>query len=145
MNTNNDNPAAKAAGMQTLAVKALLLKLKQHSAFQLDFSERCDRLIAIRAALRDRDALPAETAAELIWRYAEAVIAVAVLPSASKADLAHKVTSVGPISREFLPPVEATLIANAVMSALTADGQFLGVNLTITSNPPPSSGSGSLN
>lgn len=145
MNTNDDNPAAKAAGLKTLAVKALLLKLKQHSAFQLDLSARCDRLIAIRAALRDRDALPAETAVELIWRYVEAALAAAVLPSASKADLAHKVTCVGPISREFLPPVEAALIANAVMSALTADGQFLGVNLKITSEPLPSSGSGSLN
>lgn len=145
MNTNDENPSAKAAGLKTLATKALLTKLHQYSAFQLDFSARCDRLIAIRAALRDRDALPAETAAELAWRYAEAVLAIAVLPSASKADLARKVTAIGPMSRAHLPPFEAALIANAAIAAMKADGQFLGVALKITSEPSPSSGSDSLN
>lgn len=138
MNTNDDNPSAKAAGLKTLAAKTLLTKLQQHSAFQLDFSARCDRLIAIRAALRDRDTLPAEIGDELVWRYVEAAIAVAVLPSATKADLARKVTAIGPMSRDFLPPFEAALIANAAIAAMKADGQFHGLRLQIDAEPPPS-------
>ncbi|WP_284180363.1 hypothetical protein [Rhabdaerophilum sp. SD176] len=141
MNTNDDSPSARAAGLKTLAAKALLTKLQQHSAFQLDFSTRCDRLIAIRAALREREALPAETAAELIWRYVEAALAVSVLPSATKTDLARKVTVIGPMSREFLPPVNAALLANAVIAAMMADGQFQGVRLEIQAEPPSSPGS----
>lgn len=145
MNTNDDNPSAKAAGLKTLAAKALLMKLHQYAAFHLDFSARCDRLIAIRAALRDRNALPAEISDVLAWRYAEAVLAFAVAPSATKADLSKKVTTVGPLSRDFLPPVEAALLGNAVVAAVTADGQFHGVRLQIHAEPPPSSGSDSLN
>lgn len=145
MTNDDNNAAAKAAALKMLAAKALLAKLRQHSAFQQDLAARCDRLIAIRTALRDRDALPPETAAELAWRYVEAALAVAVLPSASKADLARKVTTIGPMSGDFLPASEAALLANAVIAAMTADGQFLGVRLQIHAEPPPSSGSVSLN
>ncbi len=145
MNMNDDNPSAKAVGLKTLAAKALLMKLQQHSAFQLDSLARCDRLISIRAALRDRDALPDEVSRELAWRYCEAVLALAVTPSSTKADLARKVTAIGPMSRAYLPPFDAALVANAAIAAMTADGQFLGVRLQITSEPPPSSGSDSLN
>jgi hypothetical protein len=145
MNTKNEHDAVLAAALKTLASKALIAKLRQHSAFQLEFSARCDRLIAIRAALRDRDALPDEDYNELAWRYMEAALALAISPSATKAELAGKVTAIGPMSREFLPPVEAALIANAVISALTADGQFLGVSLKIIANAPSGSTSDSLN
>jgi hypothetical protein len=145
MNTYDDNSPAKAAGLKTLAAQALLNKLRQRSAFDLDFAARCDRLIAIRSALRDRHALPVEVSDELAWRYGEAVLALAVLPSASKAELARKVTAIGPLSRELLPPVEAALLANAVIAAMTADGQFLGVALKVTAEAPPGSPSDSLN
>ncbi|PPD15242.1 MAG: hypothetical protein CTY25_07480 [Methylobacterium sp.] len=145
MNTYDDNPSAKAAGLKTLAAQALLNKLRQRSAFELDHSSRCDRLIAIRSALRGRHALPVEVSDELAWRYGEAVLALAVLPSASKAELAHKVTAIGPLSRDVLPPVEAALHANAAIAAMTADGQFLGVALKITAEAPPGSPSDSLN
>ena len=145
MNTKDDNPSTTAVGLKTLAVKALLAKLQRHSAFQLDFPARCDRLIAIRAALSDRNALPAEISDVLAWRYAEAVLALAVAPSATKADLSKKVTAIGPLSRDYLPPVEAALLGNAVVAAMTGDGQFHGVRLQIHAGPPPSSGSDSLN
>jgi hypothetical protein len=145
MNTKNEHDAAHSATLKTLAVTALLTKLRQHSAFEVDHSARCDRLIAIRSALKDRGQLPAEISAELAWRYAEAVLALGVLPSPTKEDLGRKVTAIGPLSRAFLPPHEAALIANAVFAAMAADGQFLGVALKIASEPPPSSGSDSLN
>ncbi|MCZ8270567.1 MAG: hypothetical protein O9306_08440 [Beijerinckiaceae bacterium] len=139
MNTKNVHDAAQAAALTTLAAKALVAKLRQHSAFEIDHSARCDRLIAIRSALKDRDQLPAEIADELAWRYAEAVLALSVTPSPTKDDLGRKVTAIGPLSRAFLPTYEAALIANAVIAALTADGQFLGVRLQIQAEPPPSS------
>lgn len=145
MNTYDDNPAGKAAGLKTLAAKALLAKLQQRPAFCLDHSARCDRLIAIRSALRDRHALPVEVSDELAWRYGEAVLALATLPSITKAELARKVTAIGPLSRELLPPREAALLANAAIAALTADGQFMGVILKITAEAPLGSPSDSLN
>ena len=141
MNTKNDHDAAQAAALTTLATKALLAKLRQHSAFELDHSARCDRLIAIRSALKDRDELPNDAMEELAWRYIEAVIALAVLPSPTKADLGHKVKAIGPLSRAFLRPHEAALLANAAIAAMAADGQFLGVTLNFTSEPPRSSDS----
>jgi hypothetical protein len=145
MTTKNEHGAAQAAALTTLAAKTLLIKLQQHSAFQLPHSSRCDRLTAIRSALADREALPDEVSEELAWRYTESVLALAVLPSPTKVDLARKVSAIGSLSRDFLPPVLAALIANAVIAAMTADGQFLGVRLQIHAEPPPSAGSESLN
>ncbi|MCA3160353.1 MAG: hypothetical protein ING31_12320 [Burkholderiales bacterium] len=140
MNTHDDNPSAKAVGLKTLASQALLNKLRQRSAFDLDFAARCDRLIAIRSALRDRELLPGEISAELARRYIEASLAVAVLPAASALELTQKVTTIGPMSREFLPSRDAALLANALIAAMTADGQFLGVRLRIKAGEPSDPG-----
>jgi len=140
MNTHDDNPSAKAAGLNLLAAKALLTKLRQRCAFELDHPARCDRLIAIRFALRDRDLLPGEISAELAWRYIEASLSVAVLPSPSETELAKKVEAIGPMSREFLPSRDAALLANALIAAMTADGQFLGIRLRIKAGEPSDPG-----
>jgi hypothetical protein len=145
MNTQDDNPSAKAAGVNLLAAKALLNKFRQRSAFELDHSARCDRLNAIRSALRDRDLLPKEISAELGWRYIEASLAVAVLPSASETELAKKVAAIGPMSREFLPSRDAALLANALIAAMISDGQFLGVRVRTNVDELSDPGTGSLN
>jgi len=136
MNKHDD----KAAALKTLAVKALLAKCQQHSAFHLDFSDRCDRLNALRSALRDRDVLPDEILAELARRYIETSLAVAVLPARSPLELTQKVTAIGPMSREFLPSRDAALLANALVAAMTADGQFLGIRLRIKAGEPSDPG-----
>jgi hypothetical protein len=89
--------------------------------------------------------LPDEISGELAWRYIEASLAVAVLPSRSKIELAKKVTAIGPLSREFLPSKDAALLVNALIAAMTADGQFLGVRLRINAEEPSDPGTGSLN
>ncbi len=145
MDMKDDNPAAEAAGLNLLAAKALLAKLRQRCAFELDYSARCERLIAIRSALRDRDLLPGEISAELAWRYIEASLSVAVLPSPSETELAKKVAAIGPMSREFLPSRDAALLANALIAAMIADGQFLGIRVRTHVDGLSDPGTGSLN
>jgi hypothetical protein len=146
MNMNNDNPSAKAAGLKTLAAKALLIKLRQHSAFEIGRAARCDRLLAVQSALQDVEPLPAEIVAELAWRYCEAALALASLPSVTGEDFDQKLACLGVLDSEFLRAVDGSLVAVAVMATLSADAQCVAVPLSMRARRPgPRPGPGSVN
>ncbi len=112
-------------------VANLLRALRDRSAFLQTFEERLQRVQRISAAFSHYPMLDDQSQLELRASWAEALLALAIHPSATAAELDRKLSLFAQIDTLILPAHHPKLFILALSVVLSHDGAAFGAGIEI--------------
>ncbi len=129
---------------EDIGVANLFRTWRDRSTFLLSFEERLERIQKVTAAFKRYAALDDQSQLELRARWAEALLALAIHPSATAIEFERKLSMFAQIDPLILPCHHPKLFVLALSVAMSHDGAAVGAAIEIavdgeTVGGPPSS------